>query len=115
VLDGTADAAAIDSNVLLFELRRRPGLAARLRTIASLGPHGVQPVLVRSGAAAARKLSLRRFFEGLGGDPVLRPILAERFLIEGFAPVGDADYDRERALLRKASAAVEPSLERGRE
>lgn len=108
VLDGTADAAAIDSNVLLFALRRRPGLAARLRTVASLGPHGVQPVVVRSGATAERRRDLRRLFDHLHIDPILRRTLAEDFLIAGFAPVSDADYDRERAILGKTSAPSGP-------
>jgi hypothetical protein len=49
VSDGRLDAAAIDSQVLAFEQRRRPALRHALRTMESLGPSSIQPV-VRPGA-----------------------------------------------------------------
>ncbi len=100
ILAGEADAAAIDSNVLLLALGERPELAAQLRTIASLGPYGVQPVVVRFRAPEERKRALRGLFRHLETDPALRQTLAERFRIGGFAPVTDASYDPERAFLR---------------
>lgn len=45
---GEVDAAAIDSNVWCRRAREEPGLAARLSSIATLGPHPVQPVAVRA-------------------------------------------------------------------
>ncbi len=51
VLDGTADWAAIDSQVLGIWLHRAPSLRARLRVVGALGPSTIQPVVVSGWAA----------------------------------------------------------------
>ncbi len=51
VLAGEADCASIDSQVLAAECVQRPGLAAQIRIVDSLGPHPVPPVVVRSALA----------------------------------------------------------------
>jgi ABC-type phosphate/phosphonate transport system substrate-binding protein len=97
LLAGQVDAAGIDSTVLDTELAGRPGLQAALRTIGSIGPSPIPPVVV------ARRL-----------DPSLRARLHELFLgravldeggMAGFVAVRDADYDPIRAMLRRAEAA----------
>ncbi|MGH2358179.1 MAG: PhnD/SsuA/transferrin family substrate-binding protein, partial [Candidatus Limnocylindria bacterium] len=45
VLDGSAHAAAIDSQVLAIELRDQPDLAGRLRIVGVIGPSTIQPVV----------------------------------------------------------------------
>jgi phosphonate transport system substrate-binding protein len=62
VADGRLDAAAIDSQVLAFEQRRRPALRHALRTIESLGPSSIQPVVAspRRAAAPRRHADARR-------------------------------------------------------
>ena len=59
VIDGVVDAAAIDCQVLAVELRDDPGLAAKLRTIETLGPASSQPVVVWSGLHDNAKAALR--------------------------------------------------------
>jgi phosphonate transport system substrate-binding protein len=80
VADGEVDGAAIDCQVLAVELRDDPGLAQRIRVVASLGPAPSQPVVVRSTLEAGVKAALR---ERLLNLPTagLRP-----FFIEAFAP-----------------------------
>jgi phosphonate transport system substrate-binding protein len=89
VADGEVDAAAIDSQVLAVEQRDDPGLAQRLRVVATLGPAPSQPVVVRSTleddvkAELQKRLlnlptaMLRRFFwERLASPPDYAPIAA---------------------------------------
>jgi len=80
VADGEVDSAAIDCQVLAVELRDDPGLAQRLRVVASLGPDPSQPVVVRSTLEAGVKAALRERLLNLP-TAELRP-----FFIEAFAP-----------------------------
>jgi phosphonate transport system substrate-binding protein len=59
VLDGQADAAAIDSHVLAVLLARRPDLRERLRVLTSLGPSTIPPLVVARSLARERKEALR--------------------------------------------------------
>jgi phosphonate transport system substrate-binding protein len=83
VVDGVVDAAAIDCQVLAVEQRDDPGLAERIRVVATLGPAPSQPVVVRSTLQAGVKAALR--------DRLLNLPTAELwpFFIEGFAPPPD--------------------------
>jgi phosphonate transport system substrate-binding protein len=80
VADGVVDAAAIDCQVLAVEQRDDPGLAQRLRVVATLGPAPSQPVVVRSTLEADVKAALKDRLLNLP-TAALRP-----FFIEGFAP-----------------------------
>jgi phosphonate transport system substrate-binding protein len=104
VLDGAIDASGIDSTVLEIELTRRPELAARLRTIAVIGPSPIPPVIVARGLDPARKARLRELFLGMSSDPTGRAVLAAGGM-RGFVPVQDADYDPIREMARRAEAA----------
>lgn len=100
VLEGQADAAAIDSLVLECELRQRPELAGRLRTLQVLGPHASPPALVR-GLAPALALELREALLRMHEHPAGRLVLARGGLAR-FAPVSDQDYEPLRQTLRRA-------------
>jgi ABC-type phosphate/phosphonate transport system substrate-binding protein len=80
VVAGGADAAAIDSNVLL---RQPAALRARLRRVASWGPHPIQPVVARLGLPvpdiAQALLSMQ--------DPALAGVG-----VRGFAPIDESAF-----------------------
>jgi phosphonate transport system substrate-binding protein len=104
ILDGAIDAAGVDSGVLELERVRRPELDAALRTIDTLGPSPIPPVVVARELDAALRARLRALFLGMSGDAAGRAVLAEGQLA-GFVPVVDADYDPIRAMVRQAEAA----------
>ena len=104
VLDGTIDASGIDSTVLEREMARRPELGAALRTITTIGPSPIPPVVVARGLDPALKARLRDLFLGMSADPAGRVLLVEGRMA-GFVPVRDADYEPIREMVRRAEAA----------
>ena len=78
VAEARVDGAAIDSQVLAFELRAHPELGAKIKVIDSLGPSPSQPVVVRTGLDPEEKTALRRRLLALSG-PELGHHLFERF------------------------------------
>lgn len=93
---GQIDAAAIDANVLAAWRRERPDGGAVLRSIEVLGPHPVQPVVVRAGA-----------------DPDLLPtvtsVLARPELVESVRPFGVVGFG---PVTVDVYEALRPSVER---
>jgi phosphonate transport system substrate-binding protein len=104
VADGVADASAVDSQVLALALRDDPGLAWRLRVIATLGPSKIQPVAAARRLPARVKDGVRAALLALGRDPRAREPLG-RGLIERFVAVDDGAYDDIRAMLTACEAA----------
>jgi phosphonate transport system substrate-binding protein len=104
VRDHEIDASGIDSTVLELELARHPALGGALRTIATIGPSPIPPVVVARGLAPALKARLRALFLGMAADPAGRAVLADGRMT-GFVPVRDADYDPIRAMVQRAAAA----------
>jgi phosphonate transport system substrate-binding protein len=104
VAEGTADAAAIDSQVLSIALRDQPGLSDRLRLIEALGPSTIQPVVAAPGMPSKERRALRNALVGIAGQPGAEEALARGFLA-GFVPVEDGDYDDIRAMETAADAA----------
>ena len=105
---GTIDAAAIDSTVLALRWRRDRALATALRVVAGLGPWPIQPIVMRRSLPARLKAALTSAVGALAEAPERRRAL-RRWLVSGVAPLTDADFDVERAALRRAQA-----LERAR-
>lgn len=101
IVDGTIDAAAIDSTVLEIELARRPALAEQIRVVDSIGPNTFPPAVIRREVPDAIKRRLRdallQMHEDAEGTAVLAAGMATRF-----AAIRDADYDDIR---RKAHLA----------
>lgn len=98
IVAGTADGAAIDSQVLAIALRDRPELASRLRVVDYLGPSPIQPVTVskRLGPDLRRQIAqvLERLHEDARATSALSGALVTRFV-----PIGAADYEPVRAML----------------
>lgn len=103
VADGRADAAAIDSNVLVRRLAVDPGLRSRLRIIDCLGPYPIQPVVVRSGLEDWLKTAMRECLLSWP-DTVRGRRELSALGIRGFAPVDDEHYAPERAALKSPRA-----------
>jgi phosphonate transport system substrate-binding protein len=104
VLDGEVDAAGIDSTVLELETAGRPEVGDTLRTIATIGPSPIPPVVVARGLESSLRARLRDMFLAMSADPAGRAILADGRMA-GFVPMRDADYDPIRAMVRRAEAA----------
>jgi phosphonate transport system substrate-binding protein len=101
LLDGEADASAVDSTVLDFLFRQDPELASRLRVLESLGPSPSPPWVIGRGVPAGLKAALRETLLSLSSDPRGREILASGMAAR-FAAVTDADYDPIRRMAREA-------------
>ncbi|MCA9625163.1 MAG: PhnD/SsuA/transferrin family substrate-binding protein [Myxococcales bacterium] len=87
IADGRADVAAIDANVLT--LARRDGLALPIRSIQTLGPFPVQPVVARRGLREAPAIAeaLLEMHHASGGEPL------RRYGVLRFAPVEPEEYE----------------------
>jgi phosphonate transport system substrate-binding protein len=104
VLDGAIDASGIDSTVLETEISRRPEIGAALRTIATLGPSPIPPVVVARHVAPSLAARVRDLFLGMATDPDGRAVLGAG-RVATFVPMRDADYDPIREMARRAEAA----------
>jgi phosphonate transport system substrate-binding protein len=104
VASGQVDAAAIDSHVLETYLAQRRHLRARLRTIDTLGPSPIQPVVVRRDLPRSTKDELREALAEVEHDPDGRSCLA-RARVTRFVGADDAAYDPIRQMRSVAAAA----------
>ncbi len=97
VADGVADAAAVDSLVLDYALKRDPTLRRRLRVIHTSPPFGMPPVVVGPGVRPQTKALLREILLAMSDDPQGRRALAA-LEVDRFVPGRDEDYDLIRSL-----------------
>jgi phosphonate transport system substrate-binding protein len=113
ILNGQADAAAIDSTVLETELRGRPRVAEKLRVVATLGPSPSPPLVASRLLATTLRTAVVDALLRMPQDPFGAKVLAKA-RVAGFVPVADTDYEpiREMARLgervRLAQAATPP-------
>ena len=94
----TADAAAIDSQVLAVELKQHPELTEDLRVIASIGPSPMPPVIAASRLPSSLKRDIRQVLLALHQDQALRELFASG-CIERFTEVDDRHYDAIRQVI----------------
>ena len=103
VVAGAADAASIDSIVLERELQLHPELAAGLRTVATLGPSPIPPLVAAQQLPPATTRALRaallQMHEDAAGEQILHAGRLARFVA-----VEDADYNHIRDQLRHAKS-----------
>lgn len=105
VVEGSVDAAAIDSQVLAIELRNQPSLARRVRTIGAIGPSTIQPVVVSASRLTAKeRASIVDVLVGIADDPRARSVLEEAF-VERFVPMDGTSYGDIRGMLRRVEAS----------
>lgn len=105
ILAGEVDAAAIDSTVLEEEMRRKAGLARRIRTIETIGPNPMPPWVAAAHVPAETRVALRIALVGMDGDPQGAAVLAA-LPVTRFAAVNDRTYDPVRKLLRCAAGVA---------
>lgn len=91
---GDAEAAAIDSHVLMLARRRDPGLGGRLRVLESLGPYPAPPIAINTGSCDVSPERLAELLDRLPPEPLG---LAG---IRGWRRMDDAGYDPIRAVTR---------------
>lgn len=103
VLDGKADATAIDSHVLDVLLMQDKDLAFRLRVVAVLGPSSIPPVVVARGLDDGLKCQMREALLTMHGDPAVARVLHAGG-IDHFVAVTDADYDDVRAICEQVQS-----------
>lgn len=60
VLTGKIDAAAIDSNALLYQVNQNQLDAAEFRVLETWGPFPIQPIVVRAGLPNSLKQAIRK-------------------------------------------------------
>ena len=105
IIDGRADWAAIDSQVLTLALRRAPSLQRSLRVIATLGPSTIQPVVASARRLGSRQReAVREALLAMHADASDRAILRAAG-IDRFVSVTDGDYADIRGMLAAVSAA----------
>lgn len=105
VLEGRADWAAIDGQVLALWRAWRPSLQHELRTVAVLGPSTIQPVVAsttRLTPAELREVTVALL--ELHTDPLARSVLAACG-IRQFVPIDGSAYGDIRAMLQRVEAA----------
>src|SRR5918994_2013967 len=91
VLNGRADAAAIDSNVFRIRFPEAPAPRKKLRVVESWGPYPMQPVLVSSALRPDQKQRLRSAFLSTEQDQQTRRTL-KLFSLSGFVAADPEDY-----------------------
>lgn len=101
VLLGEADAAAIDSHLLEVIRTDDDYVASHARSVASLGPSPMQPLVAGAALSAADRETARAAITRLGPGP------AGTF-VKRWVPVTDADYEPIRAM-RDDAAALAPA------
>jgi phosphonate transport system substrate-binding protein len=96
--NGLIDTATIDATTL--RLRRNAGdpLATNLRVIEGLGPHPIQPIVVRADLAEDQLVRVHSSLNTLSQSVDGLAALAA-FGCTGFAPVTDASYEKLDRLL----------------
>jgi phosphonate transport system substrate-binding protein len=109
VLDGKADASAIDSHLLDVLRQERPAIAARIRIIDSFGPSTIPPLVVASRLDEDSKHQMRKALLSMHEDFYAAKEL-HKGCIECFALVCDEDYNDIRAMLRQVQRASLQSI-----
>jgi len=97
VLNGQADAAAIDSHVLDVFLAQNPTEAAALRTIDMLGPSSIPPVVIARSIDQTLKRSIQKVLLTIHEDPQAASTLRSG-AIERFITVCDEGYNDIREM-----------------
>jgi len=107
VLEGEADAAAIDSHLSDILRSRDELLTGRLRVVDVLGPSSIPPVVVSKRLDNELKYKLRETLITMHLDSCGARELQEG-LIERFVAVADEDYENIREMLEKVNGTEFP-------
>lgn len=105
VLEGHADAAAIDSHVLDVLFSQEKDLVRQLRVIAMLGPSSIPPIVAARSLDSNLKFRLQEALTTMHNDSAAADGLHEG-QIDHFVAVVDADYDDIRAIFTRVQATM---------
>ncbi len=105
ILSDEVDASAIDATVLEMRLAHEPALRERIRVIDVIGPSPIPPYVIGQHVPEALRQALRHALTHMHEDAQGQAILQQGQLSR-FATVTDADYDRTRQMLQRASDIV---------
>lgn len=105
VLDGVADATALDSHLLDVLFQQQPELGDKLRVVAMLGPSPIPPLVIAQSLPPALKQSIRETLLTMHHDPQAARELSKG-QIKRFAPISDADYDPMRAMFNQVQKST---------
>lgn len=108
VLEGQADAAAIDSHLLDVYLAQHPDIAARLRIIDMLGPSSIPPIIVTKTLDNRLKHRIQAVLLNMHENPDAACGL-HKGCIDRFVLVTDGDYDDIRRMFRLTQAVETPT------
>lgn len=108
VLNGEADAAALDSHVLDVLCQQQPELSARLRVIEMLGPSPMPPLIIAQSLNPTLKQRIRATLLTMHRDPQAAREL-NKGQIKRFASVTDEDYDAMRNMFALVQASAQIS------
>ncbi|XP_071482696.1 uncharacterized protein [Diadema antillarum] len=102
VADKTADAAAINSTTLSYQMKLHPSLAEKLQIMTSWGPLPVQPIVVNSRMSDELKKELTNHLLNMHKEKVWK-LRMEEFTLKQFAPVDMMFYHQEEDLRKEVS------------
>jgi phosphonate transport system substrate-binding protein len=102
VLAGKVDASAIDTTLLEWELLRHPEMRSQLRTIGTLGPNPIPPLVASKRLDPQLAWRLRQLLCEMHGTGAGRSVL-DLGLLRRFETVTDTDYDAIRHMARLAA------------
>jgi phosphate/phosphite/phosphonate ABC transporter binding protein len=103
VLNGQADATAIDSQVLDVFLAHNPKAAAALRVLAMLGPSSIPPVVIARSVDQTLRQTIQEVILTMHEDPQAAAALRSG-AIERFVTVKDEDYNDIREMRDSSQA-----------
>jgi len=96
IINDVVDGSAIDSNVLALQFKNNPDLQHKIKTIESWGPSPIQPLIARKDLPDDIKQIFINALLQMAIDE--KDALAE-YLVDGFGPMYDHDFDGARQLL----------------
>ncbi|GAC1429359.1 MAG: hypothetical protein NVSMB54_21310 [Ktedonobacteraceae bacterium] len=100
VLDGKADAAALDSHVLDAWFHHKPELAEQLRVVAMLGPSTIPPIVASTQVDIQTRRNIQEILCSMHKD-VDGARGLHSGLIERLVPITDRHYDDIRCMLTR--------------
>lgn len=105
VLDGHADAAALDSHLLDVILQQQPELHASLRVLDMLGPSPIPPLVIAKNLNPDLKQRIRETLLTMHRDPQAAHALA-RGQIKRFVSINNEDYDPIRTMFARVQQSA---------
>lgn len=109
VLQGQADATAIDSHMLDVLLLRNPQLSSQIRVIDMLGPSTIPPIVAARRLPDPLKRQIQQSLIHMHEDAQQAAVLRARG-IERLVAVQDEDYNDIRAMLARVRMAEQHSI-----